>query len=404
MDDEDFNHLDDTSRAFLKEPMKTSSYLLYAIMAFITIMLIWAYFGKLDERTTAIGKVIPSTHVQDIQNLEGGILAKIPVKEGDLVKKGEVVIYLDPIRFRSAYQEALVKYHALLAALARLKAESTDKKTIHFPPILREKYPQFVANQEQLFKANRATHRANIETLEKAFVIHQEQIDISKPLAEEGIISRLEFLKFQQQMNESKGKIAIAEQSYKADTNKELSEVKSEIDSLQKNLEGLKDRMTRTTMASPVNGIVKKIYVDTVGAVINPGQVIMEIVPADDVLLIEAKIPPEKIAFIHPGQKADVKITAYDPYIYGSLTGTVKHISADAIMESVETEDDEEQDAAFYKVIIQTDETYIEHNGEKLQIIPGMQVTADILTGEKTVLEYIMKPILRAKQNALKER
>ena len=400
MDEEDFDLVDDSSRAFLKEPMKASGYMLWTIVSFVCLILIWAYFAKLDERTTAIGKVIPSTQVQDIQNLEGGILSEIFVKEGDVVEKGQVLLKLDATRFASSYQKELVKIHALQAQLIRLKAEAGNQENVDFPKVLTQDYPDFVQNEKQLFKANRANHLATMKTLNKNLQIAKEQYDIAKPLSEEGIISRLEFLKHDKEMNEAKGKIEVEKQTYQAKISEQIVKAKSEMDALTKNLEGLKDRMLRTTIVSPVYGIIKKINIDTIGGVIQPGENILEVVPLDDILLIEAKVAPEDIAFIREGQEADVKFSAYDSSIYGSITGTVKYVSADAIIE----ENEVGEEASYYKILIETENNYLDFKGEKLPIIPGMQVTADILTGEKTVLQYIISPIIKAKQKALKER
>jgi len=400
MDDEDYDLIEDSDRIFLEEPMKASQYLLFGIVAFIVFFLLWAYFAKLDERTTAMGVVIPSTQVQDIQNLEGGIVSEILVKEGEIVKKGEVLLKIDDTRFKSEYQENLVTFNALQAKLIRLGAETNNQESLEFPETLANDYPEFVKNEEQLFKANRANYRATVDALTKNYELAKETYDLAKPLVEDGVISKIEFLKYQKEMNEAKGKIVIEEQGYLAKVNEEIVTAKSEVDGLSETLEGLKDRINRTTIKSPVDGIVKKINVDTIGAVIKPGDNIIEVVPVDDILQIEARVLPEKIAFISPGQEADVKFSAYDPAIYGSIKGTVKYLSADAIIEKNELG----EDTSYYKIVIETEKNYLEFKGEKLPVIPGMQVTADILTGQKTVLQYIINPIIRAKQKALKER
>lgn len=400
MNDDDFRFMSDKRRAFLQEPHKLSSVTLKIITLFLVISFIWAYFAPLEERTSALGKVIPSSQVQDIQNLEGGILADLFVREGDIVDQGEILLKIDDTRFASAFQESESKYYTLLAQKSRLEAEAKGASAVVFPDVLEKNYPELIRNQTELFKSNRANQKANIDTLKKNYEINLRQLAMTEPLAEEGIVSQIELLRQQKEVNEAKGKIEIQVQTYYSNVNEELADVKGELESLAKALDGLEDRMKRTTISSPVRGIVNKIDIDTIGGVIQPGQVIMEIVPLEDNLLIEARISPEKIAFISPGQVADVKITAYDPSIYGSLKGRVKHISADTIVEPNEFGVEE----SYFKVLVETNENFLEYDGERLPIIPGMQVTADIITGRKTVFQYLIKPFVKARQKALTER
>lgn len=400
MEEEDFEFLDDTSRAFLQEPMKSSSYLLWTILSFFVIMFIWAYFAKLDERTVAQGTVIPSSKVQNIQNLEGGIVAEIYVKEGMVVDKDQILLKIDPTQFTSSYDENLVKYYSLLVKLQRLEAENLDKETVVFSPILQQKYSDFVQNETNLFKANRENHAASIRLLSERYENLLEQYQLANPLAKEGIISQLELLKIEKDLYDAKNNIAVEQKTYKSEINEKIVSVKSEMDALKKILDGLSDRIARTTIKSPLKGIVKKLDFHTIGGVVKPGEKIMEIVPFEDTLFIEVKIPPEKIAFIHPGQSADIKITAYDYSIYGSLTGLVTYISADSIIE----QDELGKKVSFFKANIKTEQNFLEFRGDKLPIIPGMEVSASILTGEKTVLEYILKPLIKVKESALQEK
>ncbi len=400
MNDDDFRFMSDKRRAFLQEPHKLSSVTLKIITLFLVIGFIWAYFAPLEERTSALGKVIPSSQVQDIQNLEGGILADLFVREGDIVDQGEILLKIDDTRFASAFQESESKYYTLLAQKSRLEAEAKGASAVVFPDVLEKNYPELIRNQTELFKSNRANQKANIDTLKQNYEINLRQLAMTEPLAEEGIVSQIELLRQQKEVNEAKGKIEIQIQTYHSNVNEELADVKGELESLAKALDGLEDRMKRTTISSPVRGIVNKIDIDTIGGVIQPGQVIMEIVPLEDNLLIEARISPEKIAFISPGQVADVKITAYDPSIYGSLKGRVKHISADTIIEPNEFGVEE----SYFKVLVETNENFLEYDGERLPIIPGMQVTADVITGRKTVFQYLIKPFVKARQKALTER
>jgi len=400
MDDKDFEFLDEASKALIEEPMRAAHYLLWSILIFISLAITWAYFSELDERTSATGKVIPSSHVQEIQHLEGGILTKIYVKEGEEVQVGQVLIKLDDVRFVADYQEDFVKYNALLAKLARLDAEASNADSISFPKNFETSFPALIANENKLFESNNNNHQTTIDTLQRSVQIAMEQYNISKPLEKEGIISKFELLNTQKEVNEAKGRLDKEIKVHNQNIREEVVKAKTELDSLKETLEGLEDREKRTTIRSPVDGIVKDIYFDTIGGIVKHAETIMEIVPSDNMLQIEARVRPKDIAFIHPGQEADIKLSAYDSSIYGSLKGIVTHISADAILEKTKTG----QEESYYKIFIQTKNNFLVFGDEKLPIIPGMQVTADILTGKKTVLEYILKPILKGKEKALTER
>ena len=397
----DHEFLDESRKAFLVESPRWSNALLYGMVAFLLIAIIWANFAEIDEVTHGEGKVIPSSQVQIIQNLEGGILSEIFVREGDPVQKGQVLLRIDDTRFASSFREGRSKYLSMLASVARLKAEEEGKDTIDYPEIVKKEAPEVITRENNLFRQRREQLLANTSTLERSYELAQEELDITKPLVEEGLMSQLELIRLQREVNEIKGKISEAQEEFESLAHEEYNKQKDELSQLTEALLAMEDRMVRTTVRSPVKGTVKKINIATIGGVIQPGMDIMEIVPLEDTLLVEAKISPRDIAFIHPGQKAIVKFTAYDYAIYGGLDGVVEYISADSIEDEDKRSGNKE---SFYKILVRTNTNHLGTAKKPLPIIPGMVCTVDILTGKKTVLDYIMKPILKARQNALRER
>jgi len=393
--------LDESKKAFLIESPRWSNLLLYGIAAVIIVLTIWAKFAIIDEYTRANGKVIPSSQVQVIQNLEGGILSEIFVHEGDTVQKGEVLLRIDDTRFASDFREGQAKYLSLLASTARLKAEDQGMTKVEYPEIIKNEAPDVMADENNLFVQRQQQLDASLSTLKRSYNLAKEELDITKPLVEEGIMSQLELIRLERQVNEIKGKIDQAREDFESKAHEEYNKQQAQLAQLTQALSAMKDRMVRTTVRSPVKGTVKKINIATIGGVIKPGMDIMEIVPLEDTLLIEAKVRPKDIAFIHPGQPAMVKFTAYDYSIYGGLHGLVEYISADTI-EDAEAQGPKKE--SFYKILVRTNTNHLGTVEKPLPIIPGMVCTVDILTGDKSVLDYIMKPILKARQNALRER
>ncbi len=396
---EDLDFIDDSRRAILNESGGWSNVLLYSIVLFLIIAVIWAKFAVLDEITRAEGKVIPSSQVQVIQNLEGGILSEILVSEGDVVEKDQVLLRIDDTRFSSSFRENRSKYLSLLAAVARLRAEATGKKKVAFPEIVKREAPDLLANEQHLFDSQYEQLESSLKTLRGNYLLAEEELAITRPLVKEGLMSKLELLRLQREVNELKGKIDAETDNFRSHAQEELNTKEAELTSLSEALMAMEDRVVRATVRSPVHGTVKKVNIATIGGVIQPGKDIMEIVPLEDTLLVEARVRPSDIAFIHPGQEAVVKVTAYDYAIYGGLDGVVEYISADTIKE-----DENGEEEYYYKILVRTDTNHLGSNEKPLPIIPGMIVSVDILTGKKSVLDYLLKPILRAKYRALSER
>lgn len=374
----------------LKGPSRFSHVLLWASVSFLVCFFVWAYYAKLDEVTHSEGRVIPSQKIQLIQNLEGGIVRDIKVREGQIVEKDQVIMQLDNTQFSSEYKETLARINALRVKYARLDALVFDKPFIPDNELV-QKVPELVKAARALYLSKRSEFESMITNQR----LIQKEIDMTRPLVKTGSVSEVEVLRLEQQLSDIKGKVHAA-QSEALD---ELNKTKAELDTLVETQRKYQDKLRRTTVRSPVKGIVKQLHVNTIGGVIQAGEDIIEIVPLDDTLLVEVKVKPKDIGFIHPGQDAKVKISAYDFAIYGGLEGKVEHISADTSPDEQSQERKE-----YYEVWVRTDKNFLEKKGKTLRIIPGMTATVDILTGEKTVFDYIMKPILKARQTALRER
>lgn len=373
-----------------KNPRKYTHWILWSSFLFVIIFILWAKFAKLDELTIAEGKVIPSSQIQVIQNLEGGIVQKIYVKEGEYVKKNQLLIQLEPARFKSAYQEGLIKDIALELKVARLSAEAARKPFSPSPALInadpelyKQEFQFYTARQEQLNQLFNSKHLA------------QSQVDLTAPLIKSGAASPIEVLNLKKNVSEIQERI----NSFNSDTLNQLTQTKADLNAIKEVNMGYLDRLQRTAMRSPVRGIVKKIKVTTVGGVGQPGENLMEIVPIDDTLLVEAKVKPADIGFLRPGMPATVKIGAYDYSVYGGLSGKVEQISADSI-----TDEKDPRQQSYYQIRVRTNKNYLGDAKKPLYIIPGMTATVDVLTGQKSVLSYILKPLIKARERALRER
>ncbi|HAT7745419.1 HlyD family type I secretion periplasmic adaptor subunit [Legionella pneumophila] len=365
--------------------------ILWTSLLFFIVAIIWANYAILDEVTTGQGKVIPSSEVQVIQNLEGGIIQNIFVKEGQIVKKDQILMQIDNTRFMASYAEAEKKIDALEIEVIRLNAQISKTKPV-FPEKFTKSYPHLVQDQLSLYESR----MRELNQLETALELAQKELNLTRPLLKGGSVSEVEVIRLERTVSEIKGNI----EKFKSEELDKLNKARTELFALIEANKADKDRLTRTTVRSPVYGIVKQIKMKTIGGVVQPGSDLLEIVPLDDTLLIEAKIRPSDIGFIHPGQKAMVKITAYDFSIYGGLDGVVEHISADTIVD----EQTDKKEESYYIVKVRTEKNYLGTEKKPLPIIPGMQATVDILTGQKSVLQYLLKPIIKAKQSALRER
>ena len=434
---EDLEYMKSFSSAVLEKSTVSSRLILWVIIISIAWLILWANFAEIDEIARGSGKVIPTHKIQVVQNLEGGIVSEVFVKEGDVVKIDQPLLKLQDILFSSSFAENQIKINELQAKLTRLEAESLDKP-FKVPKNTNKKFQILLDDEESLYYSDisqlqsslnvilsQLTQRKNelIEAkakkrqLKRSLDLIEEEIAMKKPLVKRGVVPSIDFLTLKREKNniegnleavtlsipriestitESKRKYEEIKLIFQNKAKREFNEVKAELLRIKESLTVLGDRVYRTVVRSPVSGTIKQLFVNTRGGVIRPGMDIVEIVPNEDSLVIEVKMKPSDIAFLHVGQKAIIKLTAYDFSIYGGLKGEVIHISADTITD--------EEDNTFYIVNVKAHKDYLDFKNQKLYVKVGMVTSVDILTGKKTVLDYLLKPILKAKNEALRER
>jgi len=362
----------------------------------LAAFLAWAAWFEVVEVSTGTGKVIPSSREQVIQSFEGGIVAQMNVAEGDLVERDQVLAQLDPTKTSSSVGESEAKYWAALASVARLRAEVTGKP-LNFPPSL-SKSPELIETETALYQTRRRGLEQTLAGIEDSLRLVRSELKITENLAKMGASSRVEVIRLNRQRSELELKANEARSDYLVRAREDLARASAEADSLEQVNRGRNDSLSRLTLRSPVRGIVKDIEVNTLGGVVQPGGQVMKIVPMDERLLIETRIAPRDIAFIHPDQAAKVKISAYDYSIYGGLEGKVVGISPDTLQDEFKPE------IYYYRVFIRTEQDSLQNKaGKHFAIVPGMVATVDIRSGEKTILDYLIKPLNRAKE-ALRER
>ncbi len=433
----DLKYMDSLSAAVVQKSNTKTKYILWIFSVFIIWALLWANFAYVDELARGQGRVIPSKKIQIVQNLEGGIISDILVDEGEAVEKGQVLIKIDDTKFSSSYEENFLRILELKAKMLRLNAEAEGKKFIITKQI-KEQMPALVVHEQSLFNTNKnqlkqqinilqeqvnqrsqelTEARAKRDQLSVSYNLIKEEVRITKPLMLNGVVSKVEFLQLSRQASsikgdlnavelsiprikstiiEAKNKILEARLEFQNSAKEELNQVSAEVSRITEAGGAIEDQVKRTNVRSPVKGVVKQLLITTIGGVVQPGMDIIEIVPIQDKLLIETKIKPSDIAYLYPGQKAIVKFTAYDFSIYGGLDGVVTHISADTII------DDEGN--RFYEVRIKTNRNFLIKDDKKYEILVGMVANVDIITGKKTVMDYLLKPIIKARQSALTER
>lgn len=433
----DYEFMHSLSAAVIQTTPSKLKVILYFWIAAILGFLVWANFALIDEIARGDGEIIPSGENQMIQNLEGGIVEEILVVEGQEIEKGQILLKIDNQKSRSSFSTNVIKADALEAKISRLKAESSGNK-FKVSKELKKKAPILVENEKSLYqtnmkrldsKLNALKHQLNQKKQEleearthakhigESFDMVTKEVRMTRPMVARGVSSKRDFLKLQREANEIEDEYSGVKKSIprlksaikevrsniketkllaRSESKVKLNEAVTELQGLRANSTALEDQVTRTIVRSQMKGIVQEIFVHTVGGVIQPGADIMEIVPSEQTLLVEVKIKPSDIAFIYFGQKAIVKFSAYDFAIYGGLTGEVVLISADTVTD--------QKDNVFYTVRIKTNKNFLGDESKQLKIIPGMTVSVDIITGQKSVLDYILKPILKTKQYTFTER
>jgi adhesin transport system membrane fusion protein len=372
------------------------SSVVWLTLAGMTFFFVWSYFATLDEVTVGTGKVTTSIRAQLIESLDGGIVSALLVHEGDIVKKGQILARLDPKRFQSNYGEAAARARALRASSERLRSELTGEPLKFSASTLAE--PALVARERQLYDSRRRNLNETVANLQESYRLVIAELKMTQPLVAKGAASQVEVIRLQRQASELQGKIDDARNQYALRAREEQVKNNADLDAQLEVMAGKEDQLDRVTMISPVRGIVKDIQVMTVGGVLQPGGKLMEIVPLEDQLLIETRINPRDIAYIRPGLPATVKITAYDSSIYGNLDGTVEIVSPDTLQDEVR------RDQYYYRVYVRTKSAELRNKaGRKFPILPGMVASVEIKTGQKTVLDYLIKPLNKVKE-ALRER
>ena len=396
----DAAYKNDVQESLLAQNTPGSKRVLYLIGAVLFAGVFWANFARVEEVTLGEAKVISKSREQLIQSLEGGILTEMMVREGDVVEKGQVLLKIDSTRAVASYREVLSKVIGLKASIARLRAEAYQQP-LQFDEMV--KGDKAVVQQEtQAYNARKQALTESLSVLERSYALSMGEIKLSEPLAAKGLMSDVEILRMQRQANEIKSQIVERKNRYQAEANAELARFEMELSQTSENLVGRADVVERTTVYAPVHGTVKNVRVNTRGGVIRPGEQILEIIPLEEQLLVEGKIRPADVAFLRPGLAATVKITAYDFSIYGGLKGVVEHISPDTLKDDQKAASGRSDDS-YYRVLILTDNSHLQAGSKSLPIIPGMVATVEIRTGEKTILDYLLKPVLKARE-AFRER
>ena len=436
----DLRFMASMSEAILAKTPTASRKIIYVVVIAAAFLIGWSAFTQIDEIARGQGKIIPSGKNQIIQNLEGGIVEEILVHQGQTVKKGEIILKINNKNFTSSYGESQIKEAELSMKKARLTYEAEAEDFSEYDFNRSDKLlSKFYDVEFEFFKANNAKLRESIGILQEqlkqkeselvelhnqiakskeAYALAQKEISIIAPLNKKGLVSDIEMLNQQKALNqakadlraaelslprvqstidEAKQKISETELGFLNQAKKELTEVTGDLARLKETQTNLVDKVDRTNVVAPTDGVVSKLMVNTIGGVIKPSMDIAEIVPLDDKLIAEVKVKPSDVAFIRDGLDAMVKVTAYDFSIYGGLKGKVTQISAD-------TENNEKTGESYYLVRIETEKNHLGNDKKPLYIKVGMIVSADIITGKKSILDYLLKPILKAKQNALTER
>ena len=433
----DWNYASDIRVALQTRPPRYATNIILITLILFGVGIAWAAMAELEEVTRGDGRVVPSRHIQVVQAPDKGIVEEILIQEGDVVEADTVIVRIDDTDFSSQLGEIRQRRWATLAKIHRLTAE-TEGAALSFTPALEEAVPDLVAEETKVYRANKErlenevevlrsltnqrAHeldelKAKLDKLKSIVTILDREVEIKEGLFKSKVLPEIDFLELKRQVSETQGEVHVTEASVRradaarveaaerlrnatttfvAEAQQKLAEARAELAIVDESIRGAADRVRRTDLTAPVKGIVNTLNVNTIGAVVQPGSDIVEIVPLEDTLLVETQIRPQDVAFLHPGQDAVVKITAYDFSIYGGLDGKLERISADTT--------ENEKGERFFQIMIRTDKNHLGSDTDPLPIIPGMVASVDILTGKKSVLDYILKPIKKVRDEALRER
>jgi adhesin transport system membrane fusion protein len=444
MQQSDFAFSNDVRGAIELRTPRTSRMLLFTALALLAVFVIWAHFAVLDEVKRGNGRVIPSRQMQVVQSLEGGIISELMVQEGDIVDKDQPIARIEDTNFASQFGEIRERRGAMAARVARLDAETQGLKSVVFPDELNQVAPRAVETEKSVFDSHIRKLAQDIDVVAQQEIQKKKEIDelhasetrfsetltllnreseLTRKLYNQKVVPEIEMLRVDRQATDMRGQLAVVRATivktdaavqeaharllnittaFRAQAEDDLAKSRGDLAVLDENIKSAQDRVRRTELRAPVHGVVNKLNVTTIGAVVAPGASIMEIVPLDDTLLVEGRIRPQDIAFIRPNHEAVVKLSAYDSSVYGSLHGKVERISADTITD--DKGDKNERGETFYRVIVRTEKNHLGTEQNPLPILPGMVATVEIMTGKKTVLDYIMKPARMLREEALRER
>lgn len=371
---------------------------IWLIAAALCVFGFWAANAPLEEIVRGQGKVVPARSSQIIQNLEGGIVAQVYVVEGDLVEAGQSVVKMDETQFRSAFQELQEQRLSLMLRLERLSAE--ENRTTNFSPTpeLVELAPEYAASELALFSARQQEIVAALTTLEESARLRRQEVDILEPMVERSAVPEIELIRAEQAAVDAEGRVTSTLSEFEVARSEEYSEILVRLGQVEEQIRAREDQLRRTDVLSPVRGIVNTVSVTTIGGVVNPGEPLIEILPLDEALRVEGRVDPRDIGFVFVGMPATIKLTAFDFSVYGTLTGQVVHVGADTV-----TDETQREPVPYYEVFVELDGTNLEGPTGVVEIRPGMLAEVELKSGEKTVLEYLLKPLFRTTE-AFRER
>ena len=378
--------------------LKQSRHITWLIAVTVTVFVVWSAFAPLDEIVRGIGKVVPTMKNQVIQNLEGGIVTELLITEGDTVESGQLVVKMDETRFQSAYQELQDQNWALTLRLARLQAEEDFASDFVPDEKLLQLAPEHAASESQLFQARRKEMRAAVRILQDAIDLQMKEVDTLRPMVERSAVPKIELIRAEQAAVDKRSRLSATETEFETARSQEYSEVLVKLRQIDEQILGRKDQLLRTNVRSPIRGIVNKILATTIGGVVQPGEPLLEVLSLEDNLRVEGRIDPRDIGFVYVGMPATIKLMAFDFSMYGMLEGRVIHVGADTV-----TDEQQSEPRPYYEVFIELETTTLKGSSGQVEIRPGMQAEIELYSGQKTVLQYILKPLFRTTK-ALTER
>ena len=378
--------------------LKQSRHITWLIAVTVTVFVVWSAFAPLDEIVRGIGKVVPTMKNQVIQNLEGGIVTELLITEGDTVESGQLVVKMDETRFQSAYQELQDQNWALTLRLARLQAEEDFASDFVPDEKLLQLAPEHAASESQLFQARRKEMRAAVRILQNAIDLQMKEVNTLRPMVERSAVPKIELIRAEQAAVDKRSRLSATETEFETARSQEYSEVLVKLRQIDEQILGRKDQLLRTNVRSPIRGIVNKILATTIGGVVQPGEPLLEVLSLEDNLRVEGRIDPRDIGFVYVGMPATIKLMAFDFSMYGMLEGRVIHVGADTV-----TDEQQREPRPYYEVFIELETTTLKGSSGQVEIRPGMQAEIELYSGQKTVLQYILKPLFRTTK-ALTER